>query len=75
LTSSDGGVKLIVMKNKKDKWEKPKLVVLIRSEIGENVLVICKWNGGPLMASNSWDTTCIVPSTGCNVWCETYSTT
>jgi len=32
----------------KKKWEKPKLIVLVRGKPEERVLAVCKWNpGGP----------------------------
>lgn len=34
------------MKYKKPKWDKPMLIVLIRSKQGETVLSLCKGSGG-----------------------------
>ena len=51
------------MENKKA-WERPKLIVLMRSRLEESVLVVCKTNLAPGGAPSS-ATGCITYATGC----------
>lgn len=37
----------------KVKWESPKLVVLYRATVEENILVLCKFNAAPLGTGGS----------------------
>ena len=52
--------------NKKEKWGKPKLIILTRGKPEERVLVGCKWTsaGGPLAADNA----CGASGSGCRCY-------
>ncbi len=63
-----------MVKNIKPKWEKPRLVILIRGKPEEMVLAACKMSSGGPKSACGTETSCrntdVCPHSGCSAGCQ-----